>query len=85
MLSNTGSDSRDVDVLPAPVKGIAPSQAISRTRVGIHRDRARPHLLWIDDEKSLSDPDIRVLEWEGFHVDCAITGTEGLALARTSD
>ena len=46
-------------------------------------DTGKPALLWIDDEKSLSDPDIQLLEHEGFRIECATTGTEGLALARS--
>jgi DNA-binding response OmpR family regulator len=40
-------------------------------------------LLWIDDEKSPSDPDVWFLTREGFHIDCAVTGCAGLAMART--
>ena len=40
-------------------------------------------LLWIDDEKSPSDPDVWFLTREGFHIDCAVTGSAGLAMART--
>ena len=40
-------------------------------------------LLWIDDEKSPSDPDVWFLTRGGFHIDCAVTGSAGLAMART--
>ena len=40
-------------------------------------------LLWIDDEKSPSDPDVVFLKRDGFHIDCAVTGSAGLAMART--
>lgn len=51
---------------------------------GVRRtaDIGKPALLWIDDEKSPDDADIKWLEHEGFRIDCAVTGTEGLALAR---
>ena len=39
-------------------------------------------LLWIDDEVSQSDPEVRFLESLGFRVDCAVTGNGGLFLAR---
>ena len=40
-------------------------------------------LLWIDDEKSPSDPDVWFLTREGFQIDCVVTGSAGLAMART--
>ena len=51
---------------------------------GVRRlaDTGKPAVLWIDDEKSPSDADIQLLEHEGFRIECAITATEGLALAR---
>jgi DNA-binding response OmpR family regulator len=44
---------------------------------------ARPTLLWIDDEVSAVDVEIRFLELQGFRVDCTATGADGLARARS--
>lgn len=55
----------------------------SQFRHGVERARsARPRLLWIDDEISPASIEIRFLESEGFRVDCAVTGSDGLAKAR---
>ncbi len=48
-------------------------------------DQADPSLLWIDDEISPRSPDVRLLELEGFRVHCAVSGTAGLAMARTAN
>ena len=47
-----------------------------------HHDRAST-LLWIDDEVSSGDGAVRLLALEGFHVDCAASGGEGLTLAHS--
>src|SRR5688572_8218804 len=44
-----------------------------------------PRLLWIDDEIAPDSIEVRFLKAEGFLIDCAVTGTAGLALARTGD
>lgn len=49
------------------------------------RDRfeSRPYsLLWIDDEIRPDDAGVRLLEIEGFRVECADSGTAGLAMAQ---
>ncbi|MGB2713704.1 MAG: response regulator, partial [Vicinamibacterales bacterium] len=49
------------------------------------RDRLEPQpqsLLWIDDQIRPDDAVVRLLEMEGFHVDCADSGTAGLAMAQ---
>ncbi|HEY1305923.1 MAG TPA: helix-turn-helix domain-containing protein [Vicinamibacterales bacterium] len=38
-------------------------------------------MLWIDDDICPSSPDVRLLELEGFHIQCAVTGAAALALA----
>ncbi len=50
-----------------------------------HRDRldSRPYsLLWIDDKIRPDDAVVRLLEMEGFRVDCADSGAAGLAMAQ---
>jgi ActR/RegA family two-component response regulator/AraC-like DNA-binding protein len=44
---------------------------------------AQAHLLWIDDEISVNDTQVRYLTHEGFFVECAATAASGLAMART--
>jgi YesN/AraC family two-component response regulator len=39
-------------------------------------------LLWIDDEIRPADPIVRLLEMEGFRVDCAGSGAAGLAMVQ---
>ncbi len=39
-------------------------------------------VLWIDDEIHCSDIEVRALELDRFHVECAETGEEGLSLAQ---
>jgi ActR/RegA family two-component response regulator/AraC-like DNA-binding protein len=68
--------------LVSPVQGTMPSQATGRRRVATAPDPTRPRLLWIDDEISGSDVQVRFLELQGFRVDCALTGSDGLAMAR---
>jgi AraC-like DNA-binding protein/ActR/RegA family two-component response regulator len=55
-----------------------------RRTVATAPDPARPRLLWIDDEISGSDVQVHFLELQGFRVDCAFTGSDGLAMARAS-
>jgi DNA-binding response OmpR family regulator/AraC-like DNA-binding protein len=42
-------------------------------------------ILWIDDQKTPSDPDVRLLEQEGFQIDLALTGAEGLTPVRNCE
>lgn len=56
--------------IPARMARIAPAP---RTR--------RPHILWIDDAVTIEDASVRLLELEGFAVDCAQTGADGVVLA----
>lgn len=50
-----------------------------------HRERLespRQNLLWIDDQIRPDDAVVRLLEMEGFRVDCAESGVAGLAMAQ---
>lgn len=48
-----------------------------------HRAESQPRcLLWIDDEIRPDDAVVRLLEMEGFRVDCAGSGATGLAMAQ---
>ena len=42
-------------------------------------------LLWIDDEITRDSAVVRLLELEGYKVDCAVSGTAGLAMARAGE
>jgi two-component system response regulator RegA len=39
-------------------------------------------ILWIDDEVRQNDAEVRLLELEGFHVNCTETGHQGISLAQ---
>jgi FixJ family two-component response regulator/AraC-like DNA-binding protein len=41
-------------------------------------------VLWIDDEVDPADAAVRLLALDGFRIDCAVTGSAGLAMARSS-
>ena len=62
--------------LPPSSAGEAPPNGANEA--GFQRGR----LLWIDDEVRPGDAVVRLLEIEGFRVDCASSGTTGLAMAR---
>jgi ActR/RegA family two-component response regulator/AraC-like DNA-binding protein len=49
---------------------------------GYRLETQRQSLLWIDDEIRPDDAVVRLLEMEGFHVDCADSGTVGLEMAQ---
>jgi DNA-binding response OmpR family regulator len=49
------------------------------------KDIASPALLWIDDEITRDSAVVQLLEHEGYKVDCAVSGTAGLAMARTGE
>jgi FixJ family two-component response regulator/AraC-like DNA-binding protein len=42
----------------------------------------QPRLLWIDDEISSSNIEVQFLESQGFRIDCAVAGCDGLDRAR---
>ena len=74
---------------PARTSRALTASFVSRERSSAHRNvdvRAhKPRLLWIDDEKTPFDPDVKLLEQEGLQIDLAVTGTKGLALVRTAN
>jgi DNA-binding response OmpR family regulator len=41
-------------------------------------------VLWIDDEVDAADAAVRLLALDGFRIDCAVSGSAGLAMARNS-
>lgn len=62
--------------LPPDSDGDAPPAHTDRL------DSQPPRLLWIDDEIRPADPIVRLLEMEGFRVDCAGSGAAGLAMVQ---
>jgi FixJ family two-component response regulator len=61
-----------------------PGSAPERNIVdGNARDFGCDLLLWIDDQIADTAPELRFLQREGFRIDVAVTGSAGLAMART--
>ena len=60
-----------------------PPATIVRRKTDSDGKLDQPRLLWIDDEISSSSIEIRFLESEGFRVDYAVTGSEGLTKVRS--
>lgn len=68
---------RPSDDRPAPAPGV-PLDGSARD---LHHDKSGS-LLWIDDEVAQDDGAVRLLELEGFQVDCAVSGEQGVAMAQ---
>ena len=80
MLSTVGVGPDDSNSAPHGHQAQTPESAFVRRDAG--NGPIRPHLLWIDDEICHSHAEVRYLELQGFRVDNAVTGSEGLAMAR---
>jgi hypothetical protein len=65
--------------LPSDSNADAPRDSADRV------DSQSPRLIWIDDEVLPNDAIVRLLEVEGFRVECANSGATGLAMAQAKE
>jgi DNA-binding response OmpR family regulator len=85
------SDGTACSILPGivwmpPDPQIPPDTNADAPRDRAHRvDSQSARLLWIDDEVRPNDAIVRLLEVEGFRVECANSGATGLAMAQAKE